>query len=612
MFGRMLKVDLTNKIITKQTIPQDYIDGYIGASGLAARLLFDDLDPQRDPLDPNSPLLFITGPLTGTNGPTTGRFTVCGRSPQTGWWGESNIGGFVGTELRKAGYDAVWITGRAKKPVYLWIFNQDIEIRSAEQLWGKTDTYQTQEVIRIETGESQAKIACIGLAGENLVPFAGILSDHGRLAARTGMGTLMGSKNLKALAVRGTQPIPLARPEIYKKLRLESNKNLLEQNMTTVLRATGSSGGADYFQYLGDIPQKYWTQATFEGASRVSGAEMADTILVGTTACQGCVISCGREVEINDGQYPTGGKVKGPEYETMMAFGPLLLVDDLSAITALNGLCDRLGLDSISAGSTLALAYMLFEQGKLTSAVTNGLELHWGNPQPCFILLEQIARREGIGELLARGSLALATSYGDADLAVQVNGLEVAFHDPRAFSGQAFSYLISPRGACHNQSDYFTVELGGTVEEIGITLTDRLTDLGKAANAARHQHWRTVCNSLTTCFFAVVSPYEILDLLNAASGRDWDIETMLTAGERAWNMKRIYNLHLGWTPKGEKLPRLLMQSMPESGNKGHVPDMEAMLDEYYAVSGWDRTSGWPLPSKLDELGLSQFSIAPVR
>ncbi|MFN7034742.1 MAG: aldehyde ferredoxin oxidoreductase family protein [Bellilinea sp.] len=606
MFGKMVKINLSNRQIRREQIPPEWIEGFIGASGLAARLLWDVLDRDRSPLAPENPLLFATGPLTGTGGPTTGRFTICGRSPQTGWWGESNIGGFVGPELRYAGIDYLWIEGASDHPVYLWIYNDQIELRSAQHLWGKADTYQTQEMIRQEVGVPQAKVACIGLAGENLVPFAGILSDHGRLAARTGMGALMGSKRLKAVAVRGTHRLTLGRAEEYRKLRVASNKRLLDQNMTAVLRSTGTSGGAEYLQYLGDMPQKYWTAAKFEGADRISGATMAETILKGTTACQGCVISCGREVEFKQGSHPTDGVVKGPEYETICSFGSQLMVDDLAAITALGNLCDRLGMDTITAGNVIALAYLLYDQGKLTTQDSGGVQLRWGDPEPCFSLLHQIAKKEGLGNLLAQGSKALAAAYGEEDLAVQVNGLDVAMHDPRAFSGQALVYVTSPRGACHNQSDYFNVGLGGTVEEIGIRFTDRFSPEGKGAQVARHQHWRTVCNSLTTCFFAVVSPLEVLDLLNAAMDWDWDLATMIKAGERAWNMKRLYNLKLGWKPEHEKLPKLLLQALMDGGQEGNIPDLRTMLEEYYQCSGWDRTSGYPLPWKLEELGLKDL------
>lgn len=607
MLGRLLKVDLTKGVSRVASIPEDYLLDYIGGSGLGARLLWDSLDPARPPLDPASPLLWVNGPLTGTAGPTTGRSTLCARSPQTGLWGESNIGGFVGPELRFAGYDAVEITGRADGPVYLWIHNDRVEIRPAGHLWGQANIYETQLAIKSDINEPMARVACIGLAGENGVSFAGIFSDHGRAAARTGLGTLMGSKNLKAIAVRGTGKPPLGRPEDYRRLRLAANKALLEQNMTDVMRATGTSGASEYFQMLGDMPQKYWTQGTFENAGNISGGTMAETILTGVTACQGCVISCGREVAVAAGAYDTQGKVKGPEYETICSFGSQLLIDDLAAITALGNRCDALGMDTISAGNTLALAYLLFERGLISSEDTGGLELHWGNPAPCFHLLEQMARREGFGALLAQGSRALGAHFGAEELSVQVNNLDVPMHDPRAATGQALAYVTSPRGACHNQSDFFMVEIGSSIDELGIPMTDRLSSAGKAAYVARHQDFRTVCNNLVVCFFASVPPTTLVELLSAVSAHDWTLEEMLLAGERSWNLKRAINGRLGLTPASEKLPYLLRQPLEDGGQAGTLADMEVLLDEYYTVRSWDPLTGQPTPKKLETLGL-QFVL----
>jgi aldehyde:ferredoxin oxidoreductase len=604
MFGRLLRIDLTTGSIEKGQVPEEYTREYIGGSALGARLLWDQLDPDRDPLDPRSPMLWVTGPLTGSAGPTNGRFTVCGRSPQTGLWGESNIGGFVGSELRFAGWDVVEITGRAEAPVYLWIHNDQVEIRPAAHLWGQADIYETQAHIRTEVEQPQAKIACIGRAGETGVSFAAILSDHGRAAARTGMGLLMGSKNLKALAVRGTARLEFAQGDEYRRLRVAANKDLLEQNLTAVFKATGTSGAAEYLQILGDMPQKYWTAATFEGAGKISGSEMADTILTGTKACQACVIACGREVQVKEGPYQTDGRSKGPEYETICAFGSQLLIDDLPAITALGDRCDRYGMDTISAGSVIGLAHLLFERGIITETDTGGLTLRWGDPEPVFRLLDQIAENNGgFGALLAKGSKALAAHYGCEDLAAQVNGLDIAMHDPRAFAGQALAYVTSPRGACHNQSDYFNIDMGGAMDEIGVPMTDRFESAGKAALVARHQSWRTVCNALVMCFFAVVPAQTVADLINAAVGQAWSLDDLLRIGERAWNLKRVINLRYGLTPASEKLPKLLLESLPDGGQEGHVPDMDVLLDEYYAACDWDRATGWPSKEKLVELNL---------
>jgi len=600
---RLLAVNLTSGKTETRIVDPAYTRQYIGGSGLGVRLLWDSLSPARDPLDPASPLLWSTGPLTGTGSPTTGRFTICGRSPQTGLWGESNLGGFMGPELRFAGFDGVLITGRAAKPVYLWIHDGQVEIRDASQLWGTADTKETQRLIKAEVGEPQARVACIGLAGERLVPFACILADHGRAAGRTGMGTLMGSKNLKALAVRGTGKIGFAQPEAYKKRRMEANKQLLEENLTQVMRATGSSGVADYGQMLGDMPQRYWTQGTFEGTSNIGGAAMAETILTGTSACQGCVISCGRVITIKEGPYATGGEVKGPEYETIAAFGSQILVDDLAIISALGNHCDALGMDTISAGNTIALAYLLFDRGGISAADTGGIELRWGDAKPCFALLDQMARKEGFGALLALGAKGLAAHFGQPDLAVHVANLEVPMHDPRAMTGMAIVYATSPRGACHNQSDYFMVEMGNSLSELGLPMTERFKDDGKAAYVARHQDWRTVTNSLVACFYAATPPSTFVDLLREATGEDRSLEDVLLAGERAWNLKRLFNLRLGWTRADEKLPKLLLEPLADGGQEGHVPDMQVLLGEYYAARGWDPATGAPTKEKAKALGL---------
>ncbi len=600
---RLLVVDLASGKTETRIVDPAYTRQYIGGSGLAVRLLWDSLSASRDPLDPASPLLWSTGPLTGTGGPTTGRFSICARSPQTGLWGESNIGGFVGPELRFAGFDGVFITGRAAKPVYLWIHNGQVEIRDASHLWGKTDTHETQVRIKTEVNEPQARVACIGIAAERGVPFAAILADHGRAAGRTGMGTLMGSKNLKALAVRGTGKIEFADSETYKRGRVAANKLLIEENLSNVFRATGTSGAADYLQMLGEMPQKYWTHGTFDGAAKIGGATMAETILTGTSACQGCVISCGRVISITDGAYATGGEVKGPEYETICSFGSQLLVDDLAIISALGNHCDALGMDTISAGNTIALAYLLFDRGILSTADTGGLTLRWGDATPCFTLLDQMAHREGFGALLALGAKGLAAHFGVAELAVQVNNLEVPMHDPRAMTGMAIVYATSPRGACHNQGDYFLVEMGNSISELDLPMTERLKDEGKAGYVARHQDWRTVCNSLVTCLFAATPPSTYVDLLRAATGEDRSLKDVLLAGERAWNLKRLFNLRLGWTRAAEKLPKLLLEPLPDGGQEGHVPDMDLLLGEYYAARGWNPATGGPTPEKAKALAL---------
>ena len=380
MFGRLLTVDLTTRSITYDWIAEDLIREYIGGSALAARLLWDMLDPSLRPAG--------TAPAAAVGHRAADRFLRAHHRalhhlrplPADRAVGQLEHRRLRRSRLRFAGWDVVIVTGRAPEPVYLWIHNEQVEIRPAAHLWGQADIYQTQRLIREEVNEPRAKVACIGAAGENGVAFAGIFSDHGRAAARTGLGTLMGSKNLKALAVRGTGKLAFAQHDVYRQLRVAANKDLIEQNMTTVFKTTGTSGAAEYLQMLGDMPQKYWTAATFEGAGSISGSEMAETILTGVTACQGCVIACGREVDVKEGRFATGGKTKGPEYETICAFGSQLLIDDLPAITALGEKCDRLGMDTISAGSAVGLAYLLYDRGIISEADTGGLALRWGDP----------------------------------------------------------------------------------------------------------------------------------------------------------------------------------------------------------------------------------------
>jgi aldehyde:ferredoxin oxidoreductase len=600
--GQILRVDLGTGRIHDEPLNEQYVRDYVGGSGLGIRYLWDLIAPHTDPLAPDSPLFFFTGPLTGTGGPAVGRFTVCARSPRTGLWGESNCGGFWGPELRFAGYDGLLITGQASRPVYLWIHDGQAELRDASHLWGRTDTYATQAAVQDELGQPRAQVMAIGSAGERTIPLANIMSGAGRAAGRTGMGAVMGSKNLKAIAVRGTGELPLADPERYHELQSRTNRELKEHLRSVSQRMAGSASGAEYFELLGSMTARYFTQGGFPAVSRVSGAAMAETILTGISACHGCVIACGRRVQITQGPC-AGPEMDGPEYETICGFGPQLLIDDLSAIAHLGHLCDCYGLDTISASGTIALAFYLFDQGIIGLEDTGGLELAWGDAKAAARLIELLVREEGFGALLAQGSLALGRHFGVEDLAVQVNGQEIGYHDPRAFSSMALVFATSPRGACHNQGDYYMVEFGQTDDELGIPLLDRRQAEGKAAHVALHQDWRAVCNSLVLCFFAAVPVSDAVALLNAATGREWDIAEALRVGRRIWNLKRAFNCRLGLTRASERLPRLLLQPLAEGPTEGCVPDLALMLGEYYAVRGWDPETGQPTRETLEELGL---------
>lgn len=596
----ILTVDLSEGRAEVLDFPQEWAWEYVGGASLAARILYARLVSELDPLGEEAPLLFMTGPLTGTAGPAVGRFVVCGRSPATDLWGESNCGGFWGPALRFAGFDGLLVTGRAPQPVYLWIHESQVEIRPAVSFWG-LDTYQTQFTLKEALGRNGVRVACIGRAGEAQIPFALILCDHGRVAGRTGMGAVMGSKNLKAIAVQGDRALDLADPGGFARLRSETNRSLRADPVSRVLHELGSAGAADYMDYLGEMPKRYFQRAWFDGELGVGGAAVKESILVGESTCHACVIACGRVVRLEDQE-----KRKGPEYETLVGFGPNLWLNDARLATQLGELSDRYGMDSISLSNTIGLAFTLFEKGHLTLEDTGGLALEWGDGRAVEQLVHLTARREGIGAYLAEGSRALARRFGAEGEAVQVNGLEVPYHDPRGASGMALVYATSPRGACHNQSDYFLVDLGQADSNLGMEYYPPRAGVEKAANVARHQDWRTLCNSLVLCYFANVAPESVVELINAACGLQWSLADMLRAGERGWNLKRLINHRLGLKREDEKLPKALLTPFGDGPHDDHrcVPDLEAMLEAYYAARGWERATGLPTREKLVELGLA--------
>ncbi|HEY5983828.1 MAG TPA: aldehyde ferredoxin oxidoreductase family protein [Anaerolineales bacterium] len=597
----ILEVDLSAGAFSELAIPAAWRNLFIGGASLAARFLYDELSPPGELLGPNAPLLFMTGPLTGTFGPAVGRFVVCGRGPATERWAESNCGGFWGPELRAAGFDGLLIRGKAEHPVFIWLSERGREIRDARHIWGM-DTYEAQDQVKADVGSAGVHVACVGPAAENGVVFSGIYCDHGRTAGRTGLGAVMASKNLKAIAVHGSKKPPVAEPDRFGALRSDANRALKQDNEARVLHELGTAGAANYSEYLGAMPARYFHQGNFDAVDDVSGAAMTERFLTGQSTCHGCVIACGRVVQLGDGR-----KRKGPEYETICSFGPNLLISDLQAITRLGETCDRKGMDTISLGNTIGLAFRLFELGRITKADTDGLELRWGDAETVFRLIEMTAARQGIGALLAQGSRSFGRHFGAEDEAVQVNGLEVAYHDPRGVSGMALAYATSPRGACHNQSDYFFVDWGHTQPEIGIEYYPRHAQAEKAANVARHQDWRTVYNSLVMCIFANVAPAVQADLLSAASGHEWNVEEMLAAGARGWNLKRAINLRLGLTAENDRLPRALLEPLPTGGTEGFTPDIEGMLIGYYEARGWDSASGKPTRETLERLRMPHIA-----
>ena len=590
--GKILRVDLSHDRLWDEPLNENHARNYVGGSGLAARYLYDMLDAGTDPLGPENPLFFLTGPLVGTSMTSAGRYCVCARSPLTGIWGEANSGGFFGPELRYAGYDGVLVTGKAEQPVWLSIIAGQASLNPAGDLWGR-DIYDTQTHVREVLGDSKVRTACIGLAGENLVKLAGIANDHGRFAARTGMGAVMGSKNLKAIAVRGAGKVPLQYPDEFKAVTNQILALHKDDYPSQSYRTYGTAGYLNLAHMLGDLPIRYFQLGEHPPADNLSGVDLADKFLIQNTACHRCVIACGRETHsptYND------AKVDGPEYETIGALGSLLMIFDLEAVIHAGHLCNLYGLDVISMGVTLGLACELFERGILTPADTGGLEIRYSDPEMVFHLIELTARRDGFGAVLAEGNSALAERAGVPELSATVNRLEVPMHDPRAYMGMAVTYALSPRGACHMQGDMFMLDLGqSNLGEVGLAPGERHDNsFEKGRTAARLQAWRNLYNSLILCQFENPGVQPLLAAINAATGWGLRAEDLITLGKRIVNIKRLLNIKLGLTREHDRLPELLLKPLKEGGTLGHVPDNPALLAGAYAEFGWDAETGHPL------------------
>jgi aldehyde:ferredoxin oxidoreductase len=612
--GKLLIVDLTTGKICDEPLNENYAAQYIGGAGLAARYLYDAIDAHTDPLGPDNPLIFMTGPLAATAAPSCGRFVVVARSPLTKIYGEANSGNFFAPDLKLAGYDGIIVRGKSETPVYLLIRNGKVELRDAKHLVGKT-TFDTGDAIRGELNDSKLTVAAIGPAGENLVKYALILATNTRpgakkgIAGRCGMGAVMGSKNLKAIAVRaGTPParVALHDPAAFQAALRPALKMLPDDMSTQMFKSVGTSGSMDYLGLMGDVPVKYWTQGTFDYLS-ISGNTLAETILTGRGTCHACMVSCGRKVaRAAEHDLPDA---EGPEYETLSAFGSLMLNDDLGTVTYIGAQCDALGLDSITAGSTIAFAMFLREQGLIPTSAFDGADLRWNDPQSVLKIVAMIARRERLGDALAEGSKSFGARYGVEGLAVQVNGMECAMHDPRAATGTAIVYATSPIGASHNQSDYFMIDISGRVlDELGIGATERFENTGKGTPVAKHQDWRAFTSSLVQCHFPNPPVKNMVEMLSAATGYDITLDNVLTYGERMHNLKRALNLKLGYNARAsEKLPELLLRPLADSGSESHVPQLEPMLREYYVYRDWDWETGKPRREKLNALGVPEIA-----
>jgi aldehyde:ferredoxin oxidoreductase len=605
--GNVLRVDLDRATVVQTVLDPDTARKFIGGRGFGIHVLLNELDPSCDPLGPENLIVMATGPLTGTKAPTGARYMVMTKSPLTGAVTCSNSGGQFPAALKWAGVDMIVFSGKAAAPVYLWIEEGRAELRPAGHLWGK-NTHDTHDTLRLQT-HPEARVACIGPAGERQVRFAGIMNDKDRAAGRSGVGAVMGAKNLKAVAVYGRSPVPLYDETAFKALVKKFNRKFIESlnGQPPGLRTYGTAATITGTQAIGALPTRNFQQGTFDGWKAISGQALTDTYLVKHKACFSCPISCGRVTKVAVPGFE--GEGEGPEYETIYALGSNCGVDNLAALTKANYICNEQGMDTITMGSTIACAMEMFEKGILTEAEI-GMPLPFGDARAVVELTRLTAERKGFGDRLAEGSLRLAQRYGHPELAITVKGQEFAGYDPRAEQGMGLAYATSPIGASHMRGDPAYIEILGVP-----FLIDPLTWKDKAQLVKDWQDSFAVIDAAGLCvFFSVrnlmtadrtLRPQGIMELLNAATGAGYSVEELSAAGERIFNAERLFLMRSGFSRKDDRLPdRITKEPLPDGPAKGMVCHLDAMLDDYYPLRGWDET-GRPTTDTLRALGLPE-------
>jgi aldehyde:ferredoxin oxidoreductase len=579
----------------------------LGGAGYACRYLYDKLDKKTDPLSPENVVMIMTGPLMGTFAPNTGRWVICSKSPYTGIWGESNCGSWFGAEIKKAGYDGIVISGTSSDPVYIVINDESVNIKDAGFLWGK-GTYFTTQKLKEDFGNVKAKVACIGQAGENLVKYANVVSEE-RAAGRTGMGAILGSKKLKGIVVKGTNTKLNVHSEEKLKMAIDKARNNVKSAISTqALRSFGTASGLDMYNITGELDVKYFTQTNWESAYKISGVTLARKILVKNRYCHSCVIGCGRRVEIKKGDYRTS-EIEGPEYETIVSYGSLLLNDNLDSIVYMNKKCFDYGIDTISSGGVIGCLTHHFHLGNIKSHEIDNIKPEWGTIKTAEKVLEKIVNREGIGNLLAEGSDAIARKFNiPQDEIATVNGLEVTYHDLRSNFGMAIAYGIggAHKGPSHNLCDMYYVLMGIPFEEINaptVTLDNYLDNEEMARTCSIIMDYRALYSSIIMCSFCNPLPSQVAALIEHATGLKFGINEVKEFGERILNMKRMFNIKMGITPADDKLPNILLKPFLTGGSAGRSPDFNKLKELFYEYRDWNSTTGKPSDSKLKSLNL---------
>lgn len=603
--GKILTVDLTSGRIGEKTINESDVRKYTLGSGLAARILYDEVPVNAQPLSEENPILFLAGLLTGTVVPTACKMSVCAKSPLTGIWNEATVGGHWPAEFRMTGYDGILLTGKAKKPVYL-VIDTECKIHDATDLWGK-DTYQTGEIL--SKRHEKYLVATIGPAGENLVNIASICFDppNSRFAARSGIGANMGSKNLKAIVVKGQgKRISVADPEKLKSL-LKEEIPVIKEN-AKALGEFGTAGGAPAVESFGDLPIKNHTGGSYPDVVKISGQAMREKIWVRHYACWACPIGCGKIVK---GELKGFGSFYGhyPEYETVGMLGSNVLNNDLYTLAYVNELTNKLGMDTISMGSVAAFAIECYEKGKITKSDTGGIELKWGDATTLVEIIKMTAYRKNIGDILAKGVRDAAKTIGKntIEFVSHNKGLDFPAHDPRGHVSMAINYATAVRGACHLEGLTYFLDRGVPCKDLGITTPpNQFEETDKPEIVFKMQNFISLFNPLGLCkflFHARVGPVQISKWVNAVCGWNWTIDDYMKTGERLFNLKRLYNTRLGISRKDDLEPsRITVYPKKEGKAKGVIPNVAKMVAEYYVLRGWDE-EGIPKQEKLKELGL---------
>jgi len=605
--GTILNVDLTTRAVRKEALDQEMARQYIGGAGLAARLLYERSDPRGDPYAPSAPLIFATGPVVGTLIPLSGRHAVCAKSPQTGTIGWSLSGGWWGAQLKFAGVDVLVVTGCAEQPVYLWIDDDKVELRDAHGLWG-LDAADTEDRIREELEDPMIEVSCIGQSGENLVRYAGIVNNKHNLAGRGGMGAVMGSKRLKAVAVRGTKDVSVPDPKEFFKQRNAMANRLKKSDFYKFFPDTGTSITMEVANYFGIFPTRNFQEGVLEDIEKIDSITIRKELVTKSKTCFACIVNCNKVVSLNE---PGGALITDRgEYETYFALGSACGVNDLNAIVKAGHRCDLLGLDTISTGTSISFAIECFERGLLTREQCDGRELKWGDGQLVLDLVEDIAHRRGLGDLLAEGSKRAAKKIGGGahELAMEVKGMELAGYDPRGMKGMGLTYAVGTRGADHNYA--YTIS-----KEMWARSVDRFTTEGKAELVCKISDLSAVVKSLIVCTFpSDNNEWELpalAQMLQIVTGWEYSEEELARVGERIVNLEKLYNLRAGLTRADDRLPkRFINEMLPEGPSAGQTVDLEVMLTEYYRLRGWS-LQGVPTRAKLAELGLLDLAAMPI-